>query len=129
MAEHRVMSRHLLGMTHYRSKRRYESHATEKKTTNLVCGSSSTAICLLETRLRRAESRNPIRERLSRIKIPRNLADATQGLGGSQKPSFARAEHPRDRREELRCFRNPVTCGTSAPGRPGRSRGAGRRSG
>jgi len=51
--------------------------ATEKKTTNLVCGPGSTAISLLETRLRWAESRNRIREWLSRIKIPQNLACAT----------------------------------------------------
>ncbi len=51
--------------------------ATEQKTTNLVRGSRSTAVCLLETRLRWADSRNLIRERLSRIKIPRDLAVAT----------------------------------------------------
>src|SRR5439155_26243786 len=33
MAEHRVMSEDLLGITHYRSKRRYESHAAGKKPT------------------------------------------------------------------------------------------------
>ena len=32
MAEHRVMSVALLGVTHYRSKRCYESHAMEQKT-------------------------------------------------------------------------------------------------
>ena len=51
--------------------------ATEKKTTNLVRGPGSTAFCLLETRLRWADSRNRIRGRLSRIKIPRDLAIAT----------------------------------------------------
>src|SRR6516164_10581388 len=45
----------------------------EKKTTNLVYGPSSKTISLLETRLRGAESRNLIRECLSRIEIPRNL--------------------------------------------------------
>jgi hypothetical protein len=51
--------------------------AGEKKTTNLVYGPSSNTISLLETRLRGAESRNLIRECLSRIEIPRNLVDAT----------------------------------------------------
>src|SRR5262249_3114114 len=32
MAEHRVMSEHFLDVTHYRSKRCYESHAMEQKT-------------------------------------------------------------------------------------------------
>ena len=32
MAEHRVMSEDLLGLTHYRSRRCYESHAMEQKT-------------------------------------------------------------------------------------------------
>src|SRR5262245_2237384 len=32
MAEHRVMSEDLLGITHYRSGRCYESHAMEQKT-------------------------------------------------------------------------------------------------
>jgi hypothetical protein len=51
--------------------------AREKKTTNLVWDPSSTAFCLLETRLRGAESRNRIRERLSRIKSPQDLGSAT----------------------------------------------------
>src|SRR5436190_2485772 len=42
--------------------------AGEKKTTNLVYGPGSNAISLLETRLRWAESRNLIRECLSRTK-------------------------------------------------------------
>src|SRR5271157_4817311 len=46
--------------------------ATEKKTTNLARGPSSTAVFLLETRLRAVDSRSHIPERLSRIKKLRN---------------------------------------------------------
>jgi hypothetical protein len=60
--------------------------ATEKKTTNLVCGSSSTAFSLLETRLRRADSRNRIRERLSRTKDPGDDEVSPEGLGASRLP-------------------------------------------
>src|SRR5262249_1817300 len=49
----------------------------EKKTTNLVWDPSSAAFCLLETRLRGEESRNRIREWLSIIKFPQDLANAT----------------------------------------------------
>ena len=64
--------------------------ATEKKTTNLARGPGSTAFSLLETRLRGADSRNRIRERLSRIKNPRNHVVSPEGLGASRLPSFAR---------------------------------------
>ena len=47
--------------------------ATEQKTTNLVPTPVNSAVRLLKTRLQRLDSRKPIRERLSRIKIPRDL--------------------------------------------------------
>jgi hypothetical protein len=46
--------------------------AMEKKTTNLARGPSFAAFCLLETRLRGADSRISIQERLSRTQSPRN---------------------------------------------------------
>src|SRR5262249_55367470 len=65
--------------------------ATEKKPTNLVWDPSSTAFCLLETRLRRADSRKRIRERLSRTKDSGDQAVSPEVLGASRLPSFARA--------------------------------------
>ena len=50
--------------------------ATEKKTTNLVPSPRISAVRLLKTRLQGLDSRRPIRERLSRIKIPQNLVIA-----------------------------------------------------
>src|SRR5262249_55126505 len=47
---------------------------TEKKPTNLVRGPGSTVFFLLETRLRGLDSRNRLREYLSRTKGPRNPA-------------------------------------------------------
>ena len=50
--------------------------ATEKKTTNLVPSPRISAVRLLKTRLQLLDSRKPIQERLSRIKIPQNLVIA-----------------------------------------------------
>src|SRR5262249_52221434 len=75
--------------------------ATEKKPTNLARSPGSAAFPLLETRLRRADSRNRIRERLSRTKNPGNHAVSSEGLLAYRLPSFARASlnncHPKDR--------------------------------
>src|SRR5271165_2008318 len=99
--------RSLLGITHHRSRRCYESHATEKKTTNLARGPSSTAFCLLETRLRGFHSRSCIRERLSRTRNPRKRLVSPEGLEASRLPSFERTIAREDRCFFLRCYRNP----------------------
>ena len=84
---------------------------TEKKTTNLARGLGSTAFFLLETRLRGPDSRNRIREYLSRSKSPRNQAVSPEPLGASRLPSFARAAlntcHPEDRCFFRGYYRNP----------------------
>src|SRR5262245_66364005 len=85
---------------------------TEKNPTNLVWDPSSTSFFLLETRLRGAESRNRIRERLSRTGNPGNHAASPESLGASRLPSFAKAFlnrcHPEDRCFFRVYYRNPV---------------------
>ena len=55
---------------------------TAKKTTNLVQDPSSTAYFLLETRLCAVDSRNRIRERLSRTEDAGNRAVSPESLKG-----------------------------------------------
>ena len=85
--------------------------ATEKKNNELGSWPRFQGLFLLETRLRGADSRNRIRERLSRIKNLRNHAVSSEGLEDSRLPSFARADpnncHPEDRWFFLRCYRKP----------------------
>ena len=81
--------------------------ATEKKTTNLARGPSSTAVFLLETRLRGPDSRNCIRERLSITRNPRKRLVSPESLKASRLPSFARTARTEDRCFFLRCYRNP----------------------
>jgi hypothetical protein len=92
--------------------------ATEKKPTNLARSPNSTAFFLLETHLCRADSRNRIRERLSRTKNPGNHAVSSEGLEASRLPSFAITGlnncHPEDRWFFLRCYRKPIVVGNPA---------------
>ena len=82
--------------------------ATQKKTTNLARGPSSTMFRLLETRLRGLDSRTHIQERLSRIKSQRNHTVSPEGLGASRLPSFGRNIAREDRCFFLRCYRKPA---------------------
>src|SRR5262249_50072654 len=86
--------------------------ATEKKTTNLARGPDFAAFSLLEIRLRGADSRKRIRERLSRTKNPGDREASPESLGTSRLPSFARASlntcHPEDRWFFLRNYRKPL---------------------
>jgi hypothetical protein len=85
--------------------------ATEKKPTNLARSPDSAAFSLLETRLRRADSRRRIRERLSRTKNTRDHEAAPESLGASRLPSFSITGlnncHPEDSCFFLRCYRKP----------------------
>ncbi len=82
--------------------------ATEQKTTNLARGPGFTAFRLLETRLRWADSRTCIRERLSRTESPQNRVVSPEGLGTPRLPSFTRRLAWEDRCFLLRCYRKPT---------------------